>query len=166
MNPECGRSLIQCNVNLGECAHIVAHANGGEMSFENLILLCRICHVRIDSDNSTATTNVLRRWKNDRTKELDSRFTQRFPAFRELSAAIVPILRRNGQIFDSYGPYSDDPNDAERQNLWTRFEGEIACNNKRLVLLLEQNKELLHPENREIVDKFSMHASEFILSWK
>ena len=71
------------------------------------------------------------------TKELDSRFTQRFPAFRELSAAIVPILRRNGQIFDSYGPYSDDPNDAERQNLWTRFEGEIACNSKRLVLLLE-----------------------------
>ena len=39
---------------LGECAHIGAHANGGEMSFENLILLCRICHVRIDSDNSTA----------------------------------------------------------------------------------------------------------------
>ena len=111
---------------------------------------------------STATGKVLRRWKNDRAKEIESRFTQRFLAFGQLRAAVVPILRRNGQIFDSYGPYSDDPYDAERQNLWTRFEGEIACNNKRLVLLLERNKELLHPENQEIVDKFFMHASEFI----
>ena len=138
------------------------HANGGDTSFQNLILLCRICHVKIDSGNNTATTDMLRRWKSDRAKEIERRFIQRLPTFRRLSAAVLPLLKRNGQIFDSYGPYSDDPNNAERQNLWTRFEGEIACNNRRLVLLLETNRELLHPENRDIVDKFSMHASEFV----
>ena len=162
MNPACGRSLIQDDVNLGECAHIVPHANGGDTSFQNLILLCRTCHVTIDSGNNTTTTDMLRRWKSDRANEIEGRFVHRFPTFSQLSSAIVPLLKRNSQIFDSYGPYNDDPNDIERQNLWTRFEGEIACNNRRLVLLLEANKGLLHPENQEIVGKFSMHASEFI----
>ena len=161
MNPECGASLIASDANLSECAHIVPHADGGDVSFENLILLCRNCHTHVDQNRNGTTTDTLRRWKQNRNREIESHFTQQFTTFQQLCDAVVPVLIRNGQIFDSYGPHGNDPNDAERQHLWAKFEGEIICNNRRLVLILEKNKRLLHPENQDIVDTFSMHASEF-----
>ena len=143
MSPECGSSLISSDTNLSECAHIVPHADGGDVSFENLILLCRNCHVQIDREENGTRTKTLRRWKKNRSLEIESRFTQDFKTFHQLRAAVVPMLRRNAQIFDSYGPYSDDPNNAERQQLWARFEGEIVCHNKHLALILDKNKETI-----------------------
>ena len=39
MNPECQVELIKDGVSIGEMAHIKARADGGDVSFDNLLLL-------------------------------------------------------------------------------------------------------------------------------
>ena len=78
-----------------------------------------------------------------------------------MSKAIVPILKRNGQIFDSYGPENDLPDDEDRYQLWLKFEPELISNNKRLELILAHNVHLFHRDNHRIVDDFIMHSREF-----
>ena len=54
MRPKCDTRLLDEGTNVAEQAHIVPHADGGVDSAENLILLCRSCHKKID-DNRDAT---------------------------------------------------------------------------------------------------------------
>ena len=161
MNPECQAELISNGSNIGEMAHIEADADGGDVSFENLILLCRNCHKPIDDTRTDATIGLLQGWKGNRNSEIEKRFTKRLSSFEDLKETVTPILKRNGQIFDSYGP-NDEPQGAERHKLWLEFEDEIISNNRRLEFILTQNKSLLHGENQEIVDQFVSHACEFV----
>ena len=161
MNPKCQIALIKDGANIGEMAHIESHAVGGDVSFGNLVLLCGNCHTQIDGSRTGATVGELREWKKNRNNEIKRHFTRRYTSFRALQEAVTPILERNGQIFDNYGP-SDRYDSAERHKLWLRFEGEIISNNKCLELMLTRNKELLHKENQEIVDEFVSHNHEFI----
>ena len=97
-----------------------------------------------------------------RNSEIRQRFTKRFASFKELKAIVVPILERNGHIFDSYGPTGDLSTDMKRRRLWLRFEGELISNNRQLEQVLVANKRLLPGENQKIVDAFVAHAREFI----
>ena len=161
MNPECQIELICNGSNIGEMAHIIPHEDGGDVSFENMILLCRPCHKITDDNRTEATITQLRQWKRDRNSEIERRFAQRYSSFEDLSESVTPILRRNQQIFDRYGP--NDASDAEeRHKLWLRFEGEIISNNRRLELMLTKNMHLLHKENRVTIDGFVAHAREFV----
>lgn len=161
MNPECQTWLIEEGVNIGEMAHIKTHADGGDVSFENLILLCTNCHTQTEGNRPKATLNQLQEWKRNRNSEIEGRFAKRYPSFEKLKESVTPIFERNRQIFDSYGP-NDDPNGVKRHKLWLKFEGEIISNNRRLELILTTNKHLLHKENQEIVNRFVAHACEFI----
>ena len=161
MNPECQAELIRNGSNISEMAHIVSHKDGGDVAFENLILLCRPCHKITDDNKTEATITQLRQWKRDRNSEIERRFAKRYSSFEDLREFVSPILRRNQRIFDRCGP--NDASDAEeRHKLWHRFEGEIISNNRRLELMLTKNRHLLHKENREIVDGFVAHAREFV----
>ena len=162
MNPECQDELIQNGSNNGEMAHIRPHADGGNVSFENLILLCRNCHKKIDESRMEATIARLRSWKKGRNNAIKGYFEKRYVSFQALEHAVTPLLERNGQIFHSYGPTSDDPHMSGRRALWLKFEGEIISNNRRLELILTNNKHLLHRENREFVTLFVAHVREFI----
>lgn len=162
MNPECQDELIQNGSNNGEMAHITPHADGGNVSFENLILLCRNCHKKIDESRTEATIAHLRSWKNGRNNAIKGYFEKRYVSFQALERAVAPLLERNGQIFYSYGPTNDDPHISGRRALWLKFEGEIISNNRRTELILTNNKHLLHKENREIVSRFVAHVREFI----
>ena len=163
MNPECQAELIRNGTNIGEMAHIVSHKDGGDVSFENMILLCRPCHKITDDNKTEAKITQLRQWKRDRNSEIERRFAKRFSSFEGLRESVTPILRRNHQIFDRCGPnYTSDA--EERHKLWLRFEGEIISNNRRLELLLTKNMRLFPEENQDIVDEFVAHAREFVVT--
>ena len=48
-----------------------------------------------------------------------------FQRLKELKEYVTPILERNGQIFDSYGP-NDEYQVGARHKLWLKFENEIT----------------------------------------
>lgn len=161
MNPECQVELIKNGVSIGEMAHIKAHADGGDVSFDNLLLLCGNCHTQTDGNRTEATVARLKEWKRNRNGAIVEQFAKRYASFGKLKEAVTPILERNGQIFDSYGPLNDDPYNSERHDLWLKFEGELISNNRRLEIILTKNKNLLPKENRAIVGGFVAHAREF-----
>ena len=162
MNPKCHNDLFRDNANIGEHAHIKPNADGGDVSFNNLLVLCRHCHKTIDDNPDQWPSNMLRQWKKARNSEIRQRFTEKFASFEDLKSVVVPILERNGRIFDSYGPTGDPSEDVIRHKLWLRFEGELIANNRRLEEILIANKGLLHIANQNIVQDFVTHAQEFI----
>lgn len=159
MNPSCHTDLFPGGRSIAEMAHIDAHASGGEISPENLIMLCRNCHKQVDSVPPLALPGEIRAWKAQRNEEMEQKFAVQFATFDELQEFVMPMLQRNGQIFCDYGPNSDSP---DSRTLWLQFEGEIIANNRRIEIALTSNKGLLHTENHEIVAEFSAHAQEFI----
>ena len=161
MNPACGKELIRCSTNIGQMAHIDPHAKGGDVSFENLLLLCSECHKLIDDNRTENTVNILKKWKKDRNIVICQNFSEQYQSFEKLKNAVVPILKRNWQIFKNYGPGSQNLNDSERHGLWLKFEPEIISNNAKLEVTLTKNKNLLHPNNKNIVENFVSHAHEF-----
>ena len=158
MNPGCNTHLILA-VSIGEMAHIVPHAAGGDVSFDNLILLCRNCHRRIDGTRNKQTPCILRLWKANRNLEIRRKFAKKYNSFGELKGAILPILTRNGEIFDDYGPETQI---AENRSLWLKFEPEIIANNEQIITILQANLRLLDPQNRNVVAAFAKHVAEFV----
>ena len=164
MKPDCQMELFDGDTSVGEMAHIKPDSEGGSVSFDNLIILCRNCHKRIDGRRTAKTEQTLLSWKNDRNEEIRKRFCRVYGSFEELETIVVPLLRRNRSIFESYGPLGDRPDDSERHSLWLRFEGELIANNQKLVTLLKRNKSMFPSENWKTVEEFINHAREFILT--
>ena len=162
MNPMCQTELIEDATNVGEMAHIIPHAVGGGVSFDNLILLCRKCHTQIDRNATGTTVYELQKWKENRNIEIQHKFEKYYNSFEELKNVVVPILERNGQICDNYGPANSDSQSEEKHALWLKFEAEIISNNRRLKLILNKNLGLFHNENQQIIDEFVAHTHEFV----
>ena len=140
MNPKCQAELIENNIYIGDMAHIHAHADGGGVSFDNLILLCSTCHRQTAANMTETAAGMLREWKRNRNSEIETRFAKHQSSFKDLEESVTPLFRRNGQIFDDYGP-NDESQGGERHRLWLRFEGEIISNNRRLELILTKEQE-------------------------
>ena len=166
MNPKCARDLMESGSSVGEMAHIKANSEGGDASFDNLILLCRNCHKSIDdarkqNDNGKLTIDKLREWKSERNREIRTRFQRRYKSFAELKGEVTPILQENGRIFDSYGPDSRNPANTELHPLWKEFEPTIIANNAKIETILVANMNWLARNNQDIARKFFSHAREF-----
>ena len=161
MNPECLQQLISeyTEQNMSERAHIVPHSQGGDMSANNLILLCANCHARTEPLRVQNGGALLRKWKTQAKQRIEQQFSERFSSFALLEARVKPILERNHLIFNTYGPTSSKP---EVHQLWRKFESELITNNSRLKYLLTKNLTLLHEENHETVKEFILHADEFV----
>ena len=73
MNPECLQQLISESTekNIGEMAHIVPHAKGGDVSVNNLILLCANCHVKTEPLRVQNGGVLLREWKTQAKKRIE-----------------------------------------------------------------------------------------------
>ncbi len=161
MNPSCQSELIVDGQSIADIAHIEPHAGGGSIEPNNLLLLCPNCHRTTDSDRTSTTILMLQQWKASRKKSLDALFAKRFNSFADLERAVVPLLQRNEQIFDDYGPHSENQ-EAISGKLWRQFENALVSNNQRLELLLTKNKHLLHRENKNVVEQFVAHSHEFL----
>lgn len=162
MNPTCGQHLISGNSNIGEIAHVKPHSEGGSVDFKNLLLLCSICHKQIDDNRQEDTIEVLNSWKENRNKEIRARFFKAYTSLKELKSVVLPILKDNAQIFNSYGPCENSFTDHKRYELWLQFEGELISNNKKISLILKKNKKLFDEKDQDIIDKFILHTKEFI----
>ena len=162
MNPDCQVELVTDDVSIGHMVHIKEHADGGDVSFDNLLLLCANCHVEIDANRTISTMPRLLEWKNNRQGEIKAHFTRRFASFQKMEELVQPLLISNGLIFDRYGPAADNSNNSARRDLWLQFEPELIVNNQKLVSLFQANRQLFHQENQVTIDIFRLHVEEFL----
>lgn len=160
-NPNCEVCLFSNDTFTGELAHIVAREDGGDVSYENLIVLCRGCHKIVDDQRTEDTVPMLLQWKENRSAQIRQQFAKAFSSFEELKANVVPILESNQTIFANYGPNNDGVDCPERHAMWLRFEPRLITNNHKLVLLLDANRKLFHAENWAHVEAFRLHVEEF-----
>ena len=162
MNPSCAIDLFPSGVSVAERAHIQPYRMDQDDSFENLIMLCRNCHVTADAQPPSEILPKLRQWKAARQEFIRAHFTARYAFFSQLTDVVTPLLRRNREIFDNYGPSTSPMSDADEPHLWHTFEPELVANNEKLVSILTANNHLLHIENQGIVDRFCTHVAEFV----
>ena len=162
MNPTCERRLVVNGAYVAELAHITARGDGGGVEFNNLICLCPNCHTAIDNDRNAHTVGVLRTWKKERSEAITARFSKKFRSFQELQAYVVPLLRSNRSLHEQYGPADSESSDDGRHALWVASEAEMVVNNRKILLALRVNLDMLHKENQDVVQEFKRHTAEFV----
>jgi hypothetical protein len=178
-NPDCTRALFAeiqgATFHVAEIAHIFAAGDKGPRAkaeltpaqrgaYENLILLCPLCHTKIDKLPGVYTDEVVRHWKERHAQKLASVFgIQRYPDRPSCRLAIVPILDENRGIFDGYGPENDYRNNPESEmaGVWRRkVLGQILPNNHRLLRMLDANRSLMTEVERRVVEEFRQHVDD------
>lgn len=162
MNPECYCKLFEGEGDIVEKAHIVAHCETSDNSFENLVILCPNCHTRFDKNHSF-TLETVKQWKSIRNNEVEKIFSIKYSSFEELKCAVFPLLSENKAIYENY--YLN-----ENKKLWEKFETVILINNRKLKKILVNNLNLIQTHskkqysNADLVQTFIMHIDEFEVS--
>ena len=101
MNPNCQRELLRKNGDIVEKAHIIPYCKTVDNSYENLIILCPSCHKDFDK-NSLFTVEEVKKWKEDRKRDIDNFFQKKFSSFDELKKEVAPLLLENKTIYENY----------------------------------------------------------------
>jgi hypothetical protein len=176
-NPGCRADLIQLFqtgdvTNLDELAHIVASkkhgprgkdvVSGSRDAFENVIILCPTCHTLIDKAPDKYPTDLLLKWKAEHITVIYNALASVFKTRQEFGEHVHRILRRNKAIFDEYGPHSKAAAKnplSDAASAWQRLVlSDILPNNRELLMLLRRNQELLDRKERELMERFRIHA--------
>jgi len=162
---------------IGEMAHVIARQNGGPRgsekiepskrnSYGNIILLCLKHHKMIDDAPLEFTVDQILGWKKNHEERLaklakGSKFSNK----KELFLEVQKILIKNHTIHQQLGPDSAVAQRNPTSNaefLWEiRKLAQIIPNNKRIILLIEDNEELLVSEEINIFALFREHAIAF-----
>jgi hypothetical protein len=178
-NPRCSRELFidypEKRIHVAEMAHVFAANDDGPRAnvaltedergaFENLILLCSLCHTIIDKAPEVYSDLVILDWKRTHANKLRSLFgVTCFGSRSEARAALEGLLRENHQIFQDYGPHIEDANNPESgaAERWNRkVIQRIIPNNRRLLAQLDANKHLLIGRELGTVEKFRQHIDD------
>jgi hypothetical protein len=181
-NPGCTRQLfVQTGkgdaVHFAEMAHIFAASNDGPRSnadlnenergaYENLILLCAICHTVIDKAPDDHPDTLIRQWKRDRADHLAALFgAAHLPSRAEVRKAIEPLMAANKVTLDAYGPATDaqfDP-ESDAPEVWRRkMLGVIIPNNKRIAAFLDKNRDHMVADEPKTFEEFRQHNDDLI----
>lgn len=133
-------------------------------AFENLILLCSLCHTKIDKAPTVYPESDILRWKRNHSDKLRALFgVTVFDRRSDARAAIEGLMIENRQIFYSYGPYIDDAQNPESgaAERWKRKVLEkIIPNNRRILAHLDANKHLLDAIERSTLEQFRQHMDD------
>ena len=181
--PECSTGFLWHEledgraIKLAEVAHIVAAGLTGPRSdtsaadevlaaFDNLILLCPVCHLIVDRAADVYTVEVLQGWKVAHEARVSDLWGIRaYTDRRELSRDVRMLMEESGAIWQTYGPestaadeYIVDVADAWRREVVAR----ILPNNARIVRLLNANVHLLREDEVRTVARFKMHADALV----
>ena len=179
--PECRRPLFseegQADYHIAEMAHILAANDGGpraapeladqiRASYSNLILLCANCHTMIDKCPDQFPDAMLREWKRHHKLLIHEAIGVQSASSREEALKFVePLLRANHLIHHCYGPdneYRHNP-EAEEAGIWKRkVILQIIPNNQKLLAYLHKNIDLIHEEERKIVELFRQHVDDLV----
>ncbi len=179
-NPSCLGSLFidtsRGFIHISEIAHIIAASDGGARgdgtlskaargSWENLILLCANCHLKVDKAEQDYPIQMLLNWKRTHREKIEQAFGigplhTRSDAFDRLSY----YRDQNRAIFETYGPLTDSRLDPESEvpALWRRHVLEtILPNNRAMLHLLERNTHLLTIDEKRVVQQYRIHVLDF-----
>ncbi|NMH67130.1 HNH endonuclease signature motif containing protein [Shewanella salipaludis] len=164
------------NYVVGEMAHVIGSKptaargtpEGGEDSYDNLILLCPTHHTHIDkAPEGTYTVDMLHEWKRQHEAEISNAGkTTIFDDFSKLRIAIARLLASNKAIFDAFGPMSSAAQSDPSSNAYLVWElrriDKILPNNRKILNLIDANEELIDemPTIRAI-EKFRAHVESY-----
>jgi hypothetical protein len=178
-NPNCSRELFidypEKSIHVAEMAHVFAANNLGPRAntslskeqrgaFENLILLCSLCHTIIDKAPDTYPDAVVLEWKRTHAEKLRSIFgVSRFEKRNDARHAIEGVLRENCQIFQDYGPHIEDainPESGAAERWKRKVLQKIIPNNRKVLAQLDANAHLLTTLEQETVELFRQHIDD------
>lgn len=178
-NPECSRELFieydKKHIHVAEMAHVLAANDFGPRAdaalsaeergaFENLILLCSLCHTKIDKAPEVYSDRVVLGWKRTHAEKLRSLFGITVFAKRaDARAALEGPLRENRHTFREYGPHIEDAKNPESgaAERWKRKMLEkIIPNNLRVLAQVDANSQLLTEGEMETIEKFRQHVDD------
>jgi hypothetical protein len=160
---------------IGEMAHVIAKKpagprgvpEGGDDTYDNLVLLCPTHHTEVDkAPEGTFPADLLHQWKADHEDAV--RKSLAVPSYATLPAlceAILRLLIENHAIWKQFGPDSEAASLNPLSNLsllWDlRKLDSIVPNNSRITALIERHKGIIPISDYDICVQFSTHASAF-----
>ncbi|EPB6958080.1 HNH endonuclease signature motif containing protein [Pseudomonas aeruginosa] len=161
---------------VGEMAHIIGSKptaargtpEGGEDTYDNLILLCPTHHTHIDkAPAGTYPIELLHEWKRAHEETISNAASSvKFESFAKLRIAVVRLLEANRLIFETYGPHSSIAQSDPDSNAYLIWElkriDQIVPNNKKILNILDSNADLID-ETVAItaIEKFRVHAESY-----
>lgn len=177
--PGCNRRLFvdvdSKNIQIAEMAHIVAASDQGPRAqstlaieergaYENLILLCPLCHAIIDKSPDDFPDRTVQEWKRDHFERIAHIFGGiEFSSRRQTREAIEPVMVENRVVFEDFGPnneYRHNP-ESELAGIWqSKVCSTILPNNRRLLAILDANRRHLCDSERPIVEHFRQHVAD------
>jgi HNH endonuclease len=168
------RSFKDQHYIVGEQAHVVGQSpagpraitQGGEDSYENMILLCPTCHTEIDKKPALFPIDVLQQWKKDHEEEVAGYgANKRLVSSEELTREIRMLLDVNYAFFKEYGPQSKIALANPISNAYDLWEVgraiTIVPNNTAILNLAQSNADLLTQPQRTALPAFIAHAEGF-----
>jgi hypothetical protein len=187
-NPSCRRDLFPPIApgriaTVDRLAHIIAKSGVGPRGDDplplkarndgsNILLLCPTCHDLVDTMSATDvfTPEILRQWKRDHERRV--RHGAAIPTFAsrdELDSAVSAILRENEGVWRNLGPESpaaEEPYNEEAAARWRdRVVAVIIPNNRRILELIDANRDLLSTAGLSRVEDFRVHAASLDLNY-
>lgn len=180
-NPECNTDLYPLVdkgsiATIREAAHIIAFSEAGPRgeeqqgdiginTYENLILLCPICHTKIDKASELYPADLLYQWKSNHEKRISACFhVPSFSSKQELSKELSSLFHQNRVCFETYGPISLDMDSllSDSPAMWKhKILDTIIPNNRKILELLRKNSSLLSQEEQKILEEFALHKEGF-----
>jgi hypothetical protein len=104
---------------------------------------------------------LISQWKAEHTQKVKRIFdVPVFESREQLRNEVKQLLRKNNQIFRTYGPHSEMEADplTDAATMWEHFlKTDILPNNRLLTELLSVNDRLLSSDEKKIVDQFIVH---------
>jgi hypothetical protein len=181
-NPACTRALFVETakgkaVHFAEMAHIFAASDVGPRAnpnlsedergaYQNLILLCAICHTVVDKAPDDYPDSLMRQWKRDRADHLATLFgAVHLPSRADIRKAIEPLMTANKVALDKYGPGTDARSNPESDapEIWRRkMLGIIIPNDKRIAAILDKNRDHMVAEEPQTLEEFRQHIDDLI----
>lgn len=173
---ECIRFLDSADPTvIGEMAHVIAkkpngprgQAEGGEDTYENLILLCPTHHTEIDkAPDRVFPVELIHEWKRTHEERVRNSFLSPKYADRySLGSAIKRLLLENKATWQQYGPESSEAQSNPISNLadvWQlRKLDTVVPNNRRIIRLIQQNKDQIDINDYAHCVAFVEHAEGF-----
>tara|TARA_B100000809_G_scaffold255802_1_gene294874 strand:- start:351 stop:1019 length:669 start_codon:yes stop_codon:yes gene_type:complete len=178
--PECDEDLTSLvetgNYLVGEMAHIIGNKptaargtpEGGNDTYDNLILLCPTHHTHIDkSPEGTYSVELLHEWKISHESLISNAGkTKKLNDFNQVRIAVARILASNKAIFDSVGPSSSAAQADPSSNAYLIWElrriERILPNNQKILNILDTNIELIEDMSViRVIESFRVHAESY-----
>lgn len=178
-NPDCERELFidiaGRSIHVAEMAHVFAASADGPRgagglsevergSFDNLVMLCAICHTIVDKAPTAYPDGKVLSWKRNHALKLKALFgVVEFNSREAAREAVAPILSQNRAIFDQYGPHIDaaeNPESGAPERWKRKVLAHILPGNSRMLALLDANRKLLQKEELGTLELFRQHIDD------